>query len=51
MLLLMCLHNEVIHFDPAHRQDDLTVEIGTSLGRYPDFPPTPEPFLSCPPLF
>ena len=26
----------------------LTVEIGTSLGRNPDFPPTPEPFLSCP---
>ena len=27
---------------------DDVVEIGTSLGRYPDFPPTPEPFLSCP---
>ena len=26
----------------------LIVEIGTSLGRYPDFPPIPEPFLSCP---
>ena len=30
---------------------DGSVEIGTSLGRYPDFPPTPEPFLSCPSLF
>ena len=25
------------------------VEIGTSLGWYSDFPPTPEPFLSCSP--
>ena len=27
------------------------VEISTSLGWYPDFPPTPEPFVSCSPLF
>ena len=27
------------------------VEIGMSLGRYPDFPPTPGPFLLCPSLF